>query len=109
MPGTALARGGRAPRPLGEDRAAHGWWNWDARERWSGPREARRGGGARGLARQPQFRVDVREVAFHGARAEDESVRDSLVAHPGRHQREDFQLALAEFREVGVRRRRSLL
>src|SRR5215207_1495433 len=67
-----------------------------SRWRLSRTREARRGGGARGLAGQPQLRVDVREVALHRAGAQEQPLRDLVVAHPSGHQLDYFALALAQ-------------
>src|SRR5215218_3567365 len=75
----------------------------------SGASEPCRRGGARGLPRQPQLRVDVREVALHRAAAEEQPLRDLLVAEAGGHQPEHVALALAELGEVGRRRARSLV
>jgi len=61
-----------------------------------GVRVAGRGRRPRGLARQAQLRVDVREVPLDRAGAYDEAGGDRLVAHAVGDELEDSELALAE-------------
>src|SRR5215211_5336241 len=72
-------------------------------------REERGGGGARRLAGDPQLRVDVREVPLHGASAQEQPLRDLLVAHPGGHKLEHLALAIAQLGYVRSRGERSLV
>src|SRR5829696_6191768 len=77
--------------------------------RWRLSRTREPGRGGRGLAGQPQLRVHVRKVALHGASAQEQPLRDLLVAQPGGHQVEHFSLTLAQLGEVGGHSARSLV